>query len=64
MSGWGFSKAIEKKILYEMKKQLNLDVSKDAPTSINSLNTRGCRFCGAIMPIQEIFCPRCEKLQK
>ncbi|MCX6660545.1 MAG: hypothetical protein NTX81_09300 [Candidatus Bathyarchaeota archaeon] len=64
MSWSGISKIVEKKIMDEVKKQLNLDVHKDGEAGLNSLNARGCRFCGAIMPIREIFCPACGKSQK
>jgi hypothetical protein len=64
MSWSGISKIVEKKIMDEVKKQLNPNVPKDGEAGLNSLNARGCRFCGAIMPIREIFCPACGKSQK
>ena len=62
MSWSWITKAIEKKIMGEVGKQLNLDISKDGSINIKSSNS--CRFCGTSMSLGEVFCPQCSRSQK
>jgi len=49
----------EKKILDEMSKQLNLEISKDGKISFKQV--KQCKFCRAIISEKEIFCPKCRR---
>lgn len=62
MSWSWITKAIENKIMGEVGKQLNLDISKDG--SINIKSSSSCRFCGKGMPLGEVFCPQCNRSQE
>jgi len=53
------SRLFEKKILDEMSKQLNLEISKDGKISFKQV--RRCKFCRAIISKEEIFCPKCRR---
>ncbi|MEM3381199.1 MAG: hypothetical protein QXI59_04275 [Candidatus Bathyarchaeia archaeon] len=57
MSWSWISKIIERKILDEVKKQLNIDVSKSEVDGAK--NFRQCRFCQATIPEGCVFCPSC-----
>jgi rRNA maturation endonuclease Nob1 len=51
------SKIIERKLLEEVKKQLNIDVSKVEAVDVKNL--RQCRFCHSTISAGNVFCPSC-----
>lgn len=51
------SKVLEKKILDEVGKQLNLEVSKEG--KIDYKAHKQCQFCKAMIPEKEAICPKC-----
>jgi hypothetical protein len=59
-SSW-ISKFVEKKVMNEVGKQLNLEV-KDG--SIDFKSTKKCKFCQTDMALADVFCPICSRSQK
>jgi len=53
------SKIVEKKIMNEISKQLNLEISKDGKIQFKPF--KQCQFCKAMISEKELFCPRCRR---
>ncbi|WP_455278160.1 hypothetical protein [[Eubacterium] cellulosolvens] len=59
-SSW-ISKFVEKKVMDQVGKQLNLEVKNG---TIDFKSTKKCKFCQTDMPLADVFCPICSRSQK
>ena len=65
MSLFGFSEKLKKKVLDEVGKQLNLEISKDGKVDFKSPKPskllKQCQFCLAKIPKEDVVCPSCKR---
>ena len=59
-SSW-ITKFVEKKVMNEVGKQLNLEVKNG---NIDFKSTKKCKFCQTDMALADVFCPLCSRSQK
>ena len=65
MSLFWFSEKLKKKVLDEVGKQLNLEISKDGKVDFKPLKPskplKQCQFCQAMIPKEDVVCPSCKR---
>jgi len=56
---------LKKKVLDEVGKQLNLEISKDGKIDFKPVKPlKQCPFCKAMIPKEDIFCSKCSRALK
>ena len=62
------SKRLQKKVIDEVSRQLNIDISPDGKVDFKPLQPtkplKKCQFCQEIIPLEDVFCPKCNKALK